>query len=154
MTVRRARAADLPLLAAIETPKPAETTAVTLADAVLRGTLWTATDADDAPVGFLLAEPVGTWLHIVEIAVATPSQNTGLGRALVDAAAAAAPAIGCSTLSSITDRGSGGAACYARHGFIEIAAAAAPFWLAAIVARDIAAGRDAERRCAMFRALP
>lgn len=117
-----------------------------------RGSLWVATDAGDAPVGFLLAEPRPPWLHIRELDVHPGHNGVGLGRALVAAAGAAAPALGCDRLSLTTFRDiPWNAPWYARQGFADLAEP--PCWLAAILAEEAAAGLDPANRCAMVRLL-
>lgn len=168
MTVRLARPGDLPLLGAIEassallflgTPMAfAITDPLTPIDtfeaAQAGNTLWIAGNANDAPVGFLLAEQVGAWLHILNIAVASEAQRQGHGSALLAAIIGAAPQLGCTCLSLTTDRDiAWNAPLYATMGFVELAASAMPFWLSAILMREAEAGFDPARRCAMFRPL-
>ncbi len=166
--IRAARPADLPLLAAVEVsagesfrgtpmafaadhpPSPIEA----LGAALAQDSLWVAVDADDAPVGFLLGEAVDGWFHILEVSVAVPAQGRGHGAALLAAVAAAAPGLGCDRLSLTTDRDIAfNGPWYARHGFVEIAAAAAPDWLAAIPSREADSGLDPARRAIMVRYL-
>ncbi len=165
--IRPAHAADLPLLPAIEASAARLFAGTAMAhlvegpttpmDALERalngGTLWVAAEA--APCGFLLAAAEAAWLHILELSVALPAQGRGNGRALLQAAIAAAPQLGCRHLSLTTDRLlAWNAPFYARHGFAERAAndPALPDWLAAMPAREAASGLDPARRCIMVRA--
>lgn len=166
--IRAARPADLPLLAAVEVsagesfrgtpmdfaadhpPSPPDA----LAAALARHSLWVAVDADDAPVGFLFGEAIDGWFHILEVSVAMPAQGRGHGAALLAAAVAAAPGLGCACLSLTTDRDIAfNGPWYRRHGFVEIAPAAAPDWLAAIPAQEAGIGLDPARRAIMVRQL-
>jgi GNAT superfamily N-acetyltransferase len=119
-----------------------------------RGSLWVAVDAADAPLGFLLAEPVEKWLHLLELDVHPGAQGRGLGAALIDAAAAAAPGFGCDRLSLTTFIDiPWNAPWYRRLGFGEIAAADQPDWLAGILVSETETGLDPANRCAMIRLL-
>lgn len=166
--IRPARPSDLPLLGAIEisaaqrfigtamafaaSDAPAPRHA--LEAALAAKSLWVAVDATDAPVGFLYGEAVGGWFHILEISVHATAQRRGHGAALVAAAVAAAPGLGCSHLSLTTDRDIAFNGPWYRHlGFAEITADAAPGWIAAILADEAAMGLDPLRRCAMVRPL-
>ncbi|GGE15080.1 N-acetyltransferase [Polymorphobacter glacialis] len=168
MTVRLAQSGDLPLLGAVEasaallflgTPMAFAindplTPVDTLATAMARQTLWVAANANDAPLGFLIAEPVGAWLHIVGISVAAEAQRHGHGTALLAAIIDAAPRLNCTCLSLTTDREiAWNAPLYGRHGFVELAQSTAPFWLLAILLREASMGFNPARRCAMFRPL-
>lgn len=166
--IRLARPDDLPLFGVIEisagqrfvgtpmafaaghpaTPRDA------LETALAKAALWAATDADDTVQGFLFGTASDGWFHIMEVAVAMPAQRTGLGAALLAAAADAAPGMGCDRLSLTTDRDIGfNGPWYRRHGFVEIAPADAPDWLAAILVHEAAIGLDAARRVIMVRRL-
>lgn len=166
--IRLARSGDLPLLAAIERsaaqrftgtamafvvhhpPTPVEA----LAAALARDSLWVAVAADDALVGFLFGEAFDGWFHILELSVAGAAQGQGHGVALLAATAAAAAGLGCDVLSLTTDRDIAfNGPWYQRRGFVEIAPAAAPGWLAAIPAREAASGLDPARRAIMIRRL-
>ncbi len=166
--VRSARPDDLPQLGAIEdaagmmfagTSAAADlvltTTPVDVhAAACARGSLWVVVDAQDLPQGFLLAESVDAWLHILELDVHPDAQGRGLGAALIAAAGAAAPGFGCDRLSLTTfidipwNR-----AWYRRLGFVDVAAADQPDWLAGILVREAETGLDPANRCAMVRPL-
>lgn len=164
--IRLAKPADVPLLPAVEasaatlfagTAMAPFTQGPTTPDDALRagmaaGSLWVAADAANGPQGFLLAAAEDTWLHILELSVARPAQRQGLGAALLHAAIAAAPALGCRQLSLTTDRWlPWNAPFYARHGFAIVPPAGLPDWLAAMPAREAASGLDPARRCIMVR---
>jgi GNAT superfamily N-acetyltransferase len=164
--IRPARLADLPLLPAIEASAAtlfvgtamahvvggATTPIDALERGLAHGSLWVADDA--GPCGFLLATPEVDWLHVFELSVARSAQGRGLGAALLAAAVAGAPALGCKRLSLTTDRFlAWNAPFYARHGFAEVAAddPALPDWLAAMPQREAHSGLDPARRCIMVR---
>jgi len=98
-SVRPARAADLPALAAIERAAGAlfadagiagaflaETTpAERLREAHADGLLWVATDPGDRPVGFALASVLDSGPHLEELDVHPDFGRRGLGAALVAA---------------------------------------------------------------------
>ncbi len=166
--IRQARAGDLPLLAAIEIsagnlfagtamahvigapPSPPDA----LAAALMAGAIWVASDGNDAPNGFLFGKAVDGWFHILEVSVHADAQRQGHGAALLAAAVAAAPGLGCQRASLTTDRWiAWNAPFYARHGFVELAATDLPDWLAGILSREAASGLDPARRCAMVRTI-
>jgi GNAT superfamily N-acetyltransferase len=116
--------------------------------------LWVATDAADRPQGFLFGSARTGWFHIDEVSVAIGAQGAGLGSALLAAVAEAAPGLGCDRLSLTTDRDIAfNGPWYRRHGFVEIAAADAPDWLAAILAHEASIGLDPVRRAILVRRL-
>lgn len=116
MEVRRARAEDLPLLAAIERSAgerfrgthmewAAESPPIHLDElepALARGELWIADDAG-TPVGFLLAYPLDDALFIREMSVRVDHQGRGHGRRLMEAATAQARAAASRALTLTTD---------------------------------------------------
>jgi GNAT superfamily N-acetyltransferase len=166
--IRLATPDDLPLLPGIEASaaqlfagtdvahlaNSATTPPDLLAMGVRSGSLWVA-DAG-GPVGFLLAAATTGWLHIQELSVAHAAQGGGHGGALLAAAIAAAPGLGCARLSLITDRLlPWNAPFYARRGFVAVAADEAPVppWLAAKLLPQPGDGLDPARRCLMVRSL-
>lgn len=116
MSVRLARAGDLPRLAAIEISAgerfrgthmewAADADPTPLADlepALQRDELWVAEAAGEL-VGFLLALPLDDALYIREVAVARGQQGKGHGRALIAVAEAHARAQGYAALTLTTD---------------------------------------------------
>ncbi|WP_164156850.1 GNAT family N-acetyltransferase [Sandarakinorhabdus rubra] len=165
--IRLASPADLPLLPAIEASAATlfagtavahlvdgETTApAELARSCRAGTLWVADDGE--PAGFLMGTTIAGWLHLQEMSVARRAQRRGLGAALMNAAIAAAPGLGCTHLSLTTDRLlPWNAPFYARLGFAIVADddPMLPAWLASLPARVAASGLDPARRCIMVRA--
>jgi ribosomal protein S18 acetylase RimI-like enzyme len=88
---------------------------------IAAGGVWVADDAG-AVVGELRAEIWDDALHVLELAVAVSHQRRGLGRRLLDAAAAAARARGLAALTLTTFRHvAWNAPFYARYGFVELA---------------------------------
>lgn len=116
MSVRLARAGDLPKISAIELSAgerfrgthmdwAADADPTPLADlepALARCELWVAEEHGE-PVGFLLAFPLDDALYIREVAVALDQQGKGHGKALIATAEAHARAIGCKALTLTTD---------------------------------------------------
>lgn len=166
--IRRATPTDLPLLPAIEDAagtRFAGTSAAMDADlpavpmaafaaAQAADCLWVAVAGDDVPVGFLLAERRAQFLHVRELDVHPDHGGRGLGRALIAAAVAAAPALGCTALSLTTFRDiPWNAPWYGRQGFVEVAAPDRPAFLSALLAEEAALGLDPANRCAMVRPL-
>lgn len=164
VTVRRAKAADAALLPAIEHS----------ADALFRrapGLEWIADDAvmsamdhevaiaagatwvaDDAGVitGFLSGEVSGDALHVSALAVAEAAQGQGIGRQLIDVAAAWAKARGLAALTLTTFREvAWNAPWYTRLGFELLGEGALDDRLRAVLAREVSNGLPPERRCAM-----
>lgn len=85
------------------------------------GLAWVAADDDDAPVAYLLAEPVDDALHIEQVTVHPDHARRGVGRRLIDYAAEHAAAAGHSalTLTTFTDV-PWNAPYYRRLGFTDI----------------------------------
>lgn len=166
--IRPARDTDVPLLPAVEA------SAATLFEGVdlghrgemtvippealdlcrQAGTLWIAADWADAPVGFLAAGDLDGYLHVHELSVAAAHQRRGLGLALMAAAIefgrwAFVPAV---TLT--TDRHlPWNKPFYSRLGFVELRRDGLPPGLVQMLAREVAAGHDPARRCAMAKVL-
>ena len=162
--IRLAHAHELPRLAAIEDaaeerfagthmafvrdlPHPAPVSSIPPHVKV-----WVSVDADDLAQGFLEAEPVGGWLHILEVSVHPAAQRQGRARALVETALADARAQNLAMVSLTTDRELPfNAPMYARMGFSALSAAQTPTWLAAMLARQADHGFDPAMRIAMAR---
>ncbi|MBC9712918.1 GNAT family N-acetyltransferase [Streptomyces sp. TRM66268-LWL] len=119
MRIRPATAADLPLLqdieraagepfralgmAAIADDEPPS--AEQLTAFVRAGRAWVAVDrdgSDDAPVAYLIAEQVDEALHVEQVSVHPSAARQGVGRALLDRAAAYARAQGLGALTLTT----------------------------------------------------
>lgn len=165
-TIRPARPDELPRLAAIEDaaeelfrgtamafvldmPKPPVRSVPEFAPGVM---IWAATDAADAPLGFIEAERHDDWLHLQELSVHPEAQRQGLGRALVMHALAAARAAGLAWVSLTTDREiAWNGPFYRRMGFAELAPEMQPGWLADMLRHEVEAGFDPKRRVAMAR---
>lgn len=115
---------------------------------------WVA-EQDGRPIGFLIAQPAGTELHIVELSVMPLCQNRGLGRRLIATAAGEARRRGMDALTLTTFREvPWNAPFYARLGFEEVPARALTPRLAAIRAGEARHGLPSQQRCAMRRTLP
>jgi len=164
--IRKALPSELPLLASIEDaaaemfrgtamefvlslPKaPIKTAAIP--EAV---TIWAACDAADQPIGFLEAETIHGWLHILELSVHPSHHRNGHARALIDTARAFARTEGLDAVSLTTDRAiPWNGPAYTRMGFHALTAPESPDWLLAILAHETTAGFDPLRRIAMMRA--
>jgi GNAT superfamily N-acetyltransferase len=115
---------------------------------------WVATDADDRPVGFILARPSGNMIHIGEVSVAQPHQGRGLGRALITAVRAKAcrQGYGGLTLTTYRDIAWNGP-YYASLGFREMMWDELPSFLREQLAEEARHGHDLARRVAMVLAL-
>jgi GNAT superfamily N-acetyltransferase len=88
---------------------------------IAAGTVWVVDDAGAGVIGELRGEVFGDVLHIVELAVARDFQQRGLGRRLIDVAAAAARARGLHAITLTTFRHvAWNAPFYARYGFVEL----------------------------------
>jgi GNAT superfamily N-acetyltransferase len=89
---------------------------------IAAGTVWVAEDAESGLVGFLRSQVTGDALFIIELAVARPYQQKGIGRQLIDASVAHARAAGLAavTLTTFTHV-AWNAPFYARYGFQELA---------------------------------
>jgi GNAT superfamily N-acetyltransferase len=109
-------------------------------------------DLDDRAMGFLEAEPMGGWLHILELSVHPDGQRQGRAKALLDHAAGMALAAGLSALSLTTDAElPWNGPMYQRLGFARLAPVETPDWLSALLAREAGHGFDPARRIAMMR---
>ncbi|HTX50076.1 MAG TPA: GNAT family N-acetyltransferase [Caulobacteraceae bacterium] len=168
VTIRSARADDVPRLAAIEA-SGADTFAAhglghLLADgsppasdghwaaALEAGLIWIADDADRGPIGFLAGELADDGLYIAEVDVVMDRQRQGYGRRLLAAAIDWARARGLTNVTLTTFRHiPWNAPFYARLGFRELGAAEMPPHLAAALASEGA--RGFEDRCGMRLAL-
>jgi ribosomal protein S18 acetylase RimI-like enzyme len=155
MRIRAVRTEELPLLQDIERaaglcfhdvgmpeiaddePLPVDE----LARYAQAGSAWVAVDAADAPVAYLIADRVDGNLHIEQVSVHPDSARRGIGRSLLDHAAARAAAdnIPALTLTTFTDV-PWNAPYYARCGFQPLAENQLTPALLAIRAREAAHG--------------
>ena len=119
-------------------------------DLVAGGWCWVAEDTEGKVCAFLAAEAADDELHIHEIGVALDRQRLGIGRALIQAAVAAAPRGGfrAITLTTFGDV-AWNAPIYERMGFRRVTPPDRGARLDAILRREIEAGLPADRRCAM-----
>lgn len=169
MRVRTTTEADLPLLAEIERSAGRTFDAVTslgfLGDGSVQteanhrrwmagGASWVATDADDAPIGFLAGEVFGDDLHLWELDVRFEHQKRGAGRALIETAKAWAQSRRLTrlTLTTFVDV-PWNAPFYASCGFERMSAEAQTERLLAVRALETSLGLPAHLRCAMAYAL-
>jgi GNAT superfamily N-acetyltransferase len=118
------------------------------------GTAWVATDGDDHPVAYLLAEPVDGNGHVEQVSVHPAHARRGIGRALLDeaaryAAGTGAPALTLTTFAHVPWN----APYYARCGFRVLDEAEWTPGLRAIRAREAAHGLDRWPRVCMRREL-
>lgn len=166
--IRPARAADVPLLPAVEASAArlleGVETGFTGRDATMpaealdllrdAGTLWVAVDRSDAPVGFCAAGDLDGFLHVHELSVAFAHQRYGLGTALMATAVdygrwAFVPAVTLTTDRELPWN----KPFYAKLGFVELRPDGLPPGLAAKLAGEIAAGHDPARRCVLAKVL-
>ncbi|MFT9092578.1 MAG: GNAT family N-acetyltransferase [Gluconacetobacter sp.] len=129
--------------------------------AIEAGTCWVAVDGE-AVAGFLSARVAGedgdgadagrAVLHVWEMSVAPAHQGRGLGRALLEHAAAyaAAQAMAAVTLTTFRDV-AWNAPFYARAGFVILPEEVLTPRLRDVLAAEVAHGLPGERRCAMRR---
>jgi GNAT superfamily N-acetyltransferase len=165
VTIRLARAADVPALPEVERDAGQSFLAipdlawiagdnVTSAEdhlaRIAAGTVWVPEDADAGVVGFLNAEAIGAELHIWELAVRRDFQQQGIGARLLAAAADHARAAGLAAVTLTTFRDvAWNAPFYARNGFEVVEEAGLDARLAGLLRQEAAWGLP--RRCAMRR---
>jgi len=117
-----------------------------------QATAWVAIDASGNPVGFLNGERMGSSFHILEIAVRRELQGRGLGRALIEEAAAWAKAQGLAALTLTTFRDvPWNEPFYKRQGFTTLEAGELTDKLSEILEAEAQIGLRG--RCAMSRDL-
>ncbi|MGX7675565.1 GNAT family N-acetyltransferase [Plantactinospora sp. DSM 117369] len=146
---RAFRDIGMPEIADDEPPSVAE-----LARHQRAGLAWVAVDADDLPVGYLVAEPVDGNLHVEQVSVHPRAARRGVGRQLIAhlAAYAAASGVPALTLTTFTDV-PWNAPYYSRCGFVVLDERELSPGLAAIRAREAAHGLDRWPRVCMRRDL-
>jgi GNAT superfamily N-acetyltransferase len=123
-----------------------------LMTAIERRLMWVSLwNADGAEVtGFLFAEPSLAGLYLRELAVATPAQRRGHGKALMLAGIAGARERGDALVMLTTQRNlPWNAPFYARLGFAIVEDEAIPAEVHRRLRGQFAAGFDAATRCAM-----
>jgi predicted N-acetyltransferase YhbS len=165
MTLRRARATDVPQLPAVEvssgrlferltlqsTADPDETLPLaTLYEALRDNGLWVAVDGADRPVGFVAVVRHGDESFVAQLSVALEAQGQGLGRELMKAAIVDARARGSRAVTLTTFRDvPWNAPFYARLGFRMLAPDELSAHLVATLADEAARGLLPTERCAM-----
>lgn len=99
--------------------------------AVVQGLSWVAVDAEDQPVGFLIAAVEdGADLHVLELSVGADHQGRGAGRALMQTARREAEARALSALTLTTFANvPWNAPFYARLGYTALTAETLPAYL-------------------------
>lgn len=165
MTIRRARAEDVPRLPSIElssgalfdsvtlesTADPDETLPIaTLNDALTNNSLWVAVDEADQPVGFVAVTHHGDESFVAQLSVALEAQGRGLGRALMrtaidDARAREQRAVTLTTFRDVPWN----APFYASLGFRMLNRDELSAHLAATLAAEARRGLLPAERCAM-----
>ncbi|RRR98439.1 GNAT family N-acetyltransferase [Glycomyces terrestris] len=118
------------------------------------GLAWAAADDRGAPAAYLIAEPIDGALHIEQVSVHPDWARRGVGRRLIDHAAACAAADGLDALTLTTfAEVPWNAPYYARLGFAPLPEAALTPGLRAVVDREAAHGIDRWPRVCMRRPL-
>jgi GNAT superfamily N-acetyltransferase len=119
------------------------------------GLAWVAVDGRDAPVAYLIAEPVDGGLHVEQVSVHPRCSRRGIGRALLERAATHAVGGGCSRLTLTTFEGvPWNAPYYRRCGFRVMDEDELTPGLRAIREREAAHGLDRWPRVVMVEELP
>ncbi len=110
--------------------------------------------SDDAMAGFLVTEPFGRELHMVECSVHPLHQRNGIGAGLIRACLIDARNSGFDAVTLTTFRDvPWNAPFYTKLGFVEAADETAHPRLAATLAKEARQGLPRESRCAMIRFL-
>ncbi|HZH04345.1 MAG TPA: GNAT family N-acetyltransferase, partial [Myxococcaceae bacterium] len=164
-----ARPEDLPLLQALERAAGASfrslgmhkiaddepPTVGALAAFQRDGRAWVAVDLEDLPIAYLLAEPVDENAHIEQVSVHPKWARKGLGRALIDQAAAWAARQGLRALTLTTfAEVPWNAPYYERLGFQRLSEAEMTGGLRELRTGEAARGLDAWPRVTMRRPVP
>jgi GNAT superfamily N-acetyltransferase len=168
MHIRAVRQDELPALQDIERaagqcfrdigmPEIAEDEPLPLGELARRhhaGLAWVAAGEADAPVAYLIADPVDDGLHVEQVSVHPDSARRGVGRALLEHLAAHATRVGTPflTLTAFT-RVPWNAPYYARCGFRPVHDRALTPGLRRIREREAAHGLDRWPRVCMRRDL-
>jgi GNAT superfamily N-acetyltransferase len=116
---------------------------------------WVAADTDDRPVAYLVLDIVDGCAYIAQVSVLPSHARRGIGRALIDHAAAWAlerglPALTLTTFADVPWN----APYYRRIGFRDLADTAIGPGLREVVRREAAQGLDRWPRIAMIREVP
>ncbi|MFE9629765.1 GNAT family N-acetyltransferase [Streptomyces sp. NPDC006463] len=168
MRIRAARLDEMPLLQDIERaaglcfrdigmPEIADDEPLPL-DELARyqrdGLAWVAVDGADAPVAYLIADPVDGGLHVEQVSVHPDSARRGVGRSLLDHLAdrAARDGVPALTLTTFTDV-PWNAPYYERCGFRPLAEGGLTPGLREIREQEARHGLDRWPRVCMRRAL-
>ncbi|GAB3985498.1 GNAT family N-acetyltransferase [Plantactinospora veratri] len=118
------------------------------------GLAWVAVDADDVPVGYLVAEPVDGNLHVEQVSVHPRAARRGVGRQLLEHLAAHARAGGVPALTLTTfTHVPWNAPYYSRCGFVVLDEPELTPGLVAIRAHEAAHGLNRWPRVCMRRDL-
>lgn len=165
MTIRRARAEDVPNLPSIElssgalfdrvtlesTADPDETLPIsTLNEALANNGLWVAVDESDQPMGFVAVTDHGEESFVAQLSVMTEAQGRGLGRVLMRTAIEDARARGQRAVTLTTFRKvPWNAPFYAELGFRLLAPDELSPHLVGVRADEAARGLLPAERCAM-----
>jgi GNAT superfamily N-acetyltransferase len=160
MRIREATAAELPLLQGIERaagqcfrnvgmPEIADDEPLSVAELARfrdTGRAWVAVDASDAPLAYLIAEPVDGCLHIEQVSVHPAAGRRGVGRALIEYVSELGfPALTLTTFADVAWN----APYYARFGFVVLAEDDLTPGLRRIRAQETAHGLDRWPRVCM-----
>ncbi|MEU9619163.1 MULTISPECIES: GNAT family N-acetyltransferase [unclassified Streptomyces] len=169
MRIRTTRRSDLPLLQDIERAagEPFRALGMTaiadddpppldLLDGYrLAGRAWVAADADDRPVGYLIADPVDGAAHIEQVSVHPSAARRGLGSTLIDHLAAWAADRRLSALTLTTfSHVPWNAPYYTRLGFRTLTESELTEGLRKIRAEEAEHGLDRWPRVCMRREIP
>jgi len=166
VTVRELREADLRYLPSIELEAGALFSTVDM-DAVANDDLptveelrvylqlgrgWVAVDDHDVPIGYLIADVVDNEAHIEQVSVSPTWSRRGIGRALIDCAAAWASdqRLTAITLTTFTDVAWNGP-YYERLGFRYLSEERIGPELREIRRREVSRGLDSWPRASMWR---
>jgi GNAT superfamily N-acetyltransferase len=115
--------------------------------AILAQSAWVACE-EERPIAFLSAEQTADILHISEVSVLFGAMGRGIGRKLIEAAAARASGLSALTLTTFRDV-PWNEPYYQRLGFKTLAPQHLDDWLISILADEVSAGLPGDRRCAM-----
>jgi GNAT superfamily N-acetyltransferase len=123
------------------------------AELIKHGYSWIARDGPDV-IGFLIAEPIGTALHISQMSVRSSFQKNGIGRRLIGLAINAATQAGLKEVTLTTFRRlAWNELFYHSCGFETLKAAELTPFLVKVLNREVEAGLSKDMRCAMRRKL-